>query len=81
MNEPTALLTIPEVADLLNVKERYIRHLVAQKRIPYVKIGRHLRFHPHAIREFVESSAVPATGSVQSNSHSSERGEGSNGEH
>lgn len=38
------LLTISEAAAFLNVKERWMRRAVQEKRLPYLKLGRQLRF-------------------------------------
>lgn len=38
------LLTTQQAADLLAVNERMIRRLVESRRIPFVKVGRHVRF-------------------------------------
>ena len=42
-SESTRLLTTDEAAARLNVKRRYIRHLIAEERIDIVKIGRLIR--------------------------------------
>lgn len=41
---PSQLLTIGEAAERLNVSVRFIRRLVAERRLPYVKIGKYIRF-------------------------------------
>ena len=40
------LLDISDVADRLSVTERFVRRLVAERRIPYLKIGKYVRFDP-----------------------------------
>lgn len=40
------LLDLPAVAERLGVNERHVRRLVAERRIPYLKWGRLLRFDP-----------------------------------
>ena len=39
------LLTIDAAADSLGTRPRFIRRLIAERRIPYVKLGRHVRIH------------------------------------
>jgi excisionase family DNA binding protein len=39
------LLTIDDAASTLGTQPRFIRHLIAERRIPYVKLGRHVRIH------------------------------------
>ena len=43
MNE---LLTVKEAADRLGTAERFIRRLIFERRIPYTKLGRHVRIGP-----------------------------------
>lgn len=47
------LLTIGEAADRLNVKERYVKHLIAGKRIDIVKIGRLVRIPEKTIDDLI----------------------------
>ena len=47
------LMTIAEVAELLNVGVRHVRRLVAERRIPYVKWGGLLRFDPDDIDKWL----------------------------
>lgn len=42
--ETTPPLTLEQAAKYLNVSERYMRRLVAERRVPFHKIGRLLRF-------------------------------------
>jgi excisionase family DNA binding protein len=37
------LLTVEEAADRLGTSVRFVRRLVAERRIAYVKVGRHVR--------------------------------------
>jgi excisionase family DNA binding protein len=39
-------LNIAEAADGLGVTPRFVRRLVAERRIPFLKVGRHVRFDP-----------------------------------
>ena len=55
-------LTLPEAAVYLNVAERYMRRLVTDRRIPYFKLGRLLRFSAEDLDAFLESSRIePST--------------------
>jgi excisionase family DNA binding protein len=47
------LLTIQEVAELLNVPERWVRDKVTERAIPFTKIGKHVRFTRDHIRQIV----------------------------
>ena len=52
------LLTGEEVAILLKVTPRFVRRLVAERRIEYVKVGRCVRFAPEAVAEYNERNKV-----------------------
>jgi len=52
------LMDIGGVAERLGVRVRYVRRLVAERRIPYIKLGHLLRFDPAQIDEWVERSRV-----------------------
>jgi len=54
------LLTIAETAHLMGVTDRMIRRLVSERRIEFVKVGRHVRVRESVARAFLDSSTVPA---------------------
>jgi excisionase family DNA binding protein len=51
-------LTLPEAAAYLNVSERYMRRLVTERRIPYFKVGRLLRFLAEDLDAFFEAGRI-----------------------
>ena len=51
------LLNTSEVAQLLNVKEWTIRHWVSEKKIPFVKVGRCVRFDEIKVLKFIEKNS------------------------
>jgi excisionase family DNA binding protein len=56
------LLTIEEAGDALGTGPRFPRRLIAERRIRYVKVGRHVRIPESALIEFVSAGTVePAT--------------------
>jgi excisionase family DNA binding protein len=55
------LLTVAEVAELLGTSERFPRRLIAERRIRFVRIGRHVRIPGSALREFIEAGLVEPT--------------------
>lgn len=61
-NTPSAqverLLTVAEVAELLGTSERFPRRLIAERRIRFVHIGRHVRVPESALSEFVSAGIV-----------------------
>lgn len=50
------LWDIEAVADRLGVRVRYVRRLVSERRIPYLKLGRLLRFDPAEIDAWLEEA-------------------------
>ena len=52
------LLTGDEVAQRLRATPRFVRRLVAERRIEYVKVGRLVRFTPEAVAAYVERNRV-----------------------
>ena len=53
------LLTIGELATHLGVTERHIRRLVAERRVPYVKWRRFIRFDPAEINTWLDQARHP----------------------
>lgn len=52
------LLDVDEVADSLGVTKRFVRRLVAERRIPFVKVGKFVRFDPVEIRLWIDRQRV-----------------------
>jgi excisionase family DNA binding protein len=52
------LLTVDEAADLLHTSVRFVRRLIAQRRIEFVKVGRHVRIRESALIAFVVAGTV-----------------------
>jgi excisionase family DNA binding protein len=53
------LLTIDQLAQRLGVTVRHVRRLVAEKRVPYYKVGRLVRFDPAEITDWLATRRVP----------------------
>ena len=51
---PEPLLDLPAVAERLNVNQRHVRRLVAERRIPYLKWGHLLRFDAAEIEAWLD---------------------------
>jgi excisionase family DNA binding protein len=58
--EVPELLDGPGLATRLGITERHVRRLVAERRIPFVKVGRFVRFDPFAVSAWLEQSSVEA---------------------
>jgi excisionase family DNA binding protein len=54
------LLDYVAAARRLDTSERHIRRLVAERRIPYVKVGKYVRFDPEALDQWVADHTIPA---------------------
>jgi len=54
------LMDIGDLAASLKVKESYIRRLIHERRIPFHKIGKFIRFNPDEIDTWVQNQHVDA---------------------
>jgi excisionase family DNA binding protein len=52
------LVDITRAAERLGVTVRYMRRLVAERRIPYVKLGHLLRFDPVELEAWIDAARV-----------------------
>lgn len=52
------LLTVPELALVLKVEVRFVRRLVAERRIPFHKVGKFVRFYRKDVAEFIAAGRV-----------------------
>lgn len=57
-NATEPLLDIPALAERLAVSERFVRRLVHERRVPYLKVGHFVRFDPRDIDELLRTSRV-----------------------
>lgn len=46
------------VATLLGVEERFVRRLVSERRIPYLKVGRYVRFDVVEVTAWLDRQRV-----------------------
>jgi excisionase family DNA binding protein len=52
------LLTVDEAAERLGTSTRFIRRLIAERRIAYTKLGRHVRIAAADLDAYVASGRV-----------------------
>jgi excisionase family DNA binding protein len=52
------LLTVEAAAERMSTKVRFIRRLVAERRIGFVRVGRHIRIPESALGEFIAAGLV-----------------------
>jgi excisionase family DNA binding protein len=50
------LLTIDQLAEHLGITTRHVRRLIAERRIPYVKVGGLVRFDSEEIRSWIDAN-------------------------
>lgn len=55
------LLTVEQAAERLNTGPRFVRRLIAERRIEFHHVGRHIRISETALADFVASGRVPVT--------------------
>ncbi|WP_405924567.1 excisionase family DNA-binding protein [Streptomyces sp. NBC_00035] len=51
-------LSVDQVAEVLGTSARFPRRLIEERRIRYVKVGRHVRIPKSAVDEFIRSRTV-----------------------
>ncbi|MBD66491.1 MAG: excisionase [Halobacteriovoraceae bacterium] len=59
INGTNKLLTIQEASEFLSVKISRLRTAVFKREIPYVKIGRLVRFKVEDLNEWIDSKTQP----------------------
>jgi excisionase family DNA binding protein len=59
---PDRLLTVAQVAELLGTKEdsgeRFPRRLIAERRIEFVHVGRHVRIRESVVNAYISANTV-----------------------
>ncbi len=56
------LLTIDQLAEQLGITVRHVRRLVAERRAPYLKVGKLVRFDPAEIAGWLDEGRVRRSG-------------------
>lgn len=51
-------LSVAEAAAYLNVPERFVRRLIAERRVPFLKVGYHVRLRPEDLDVYLEGCVV-----------------------
>lgn len=58
MPELDRLLTVVQAAELLATTEWFPRRLIEERRIRFVRVGRHVRIPESALHEFIETGTI-----------------------
>ena len=56
------LLTIAQAADRLGTSVRFPRRLITERRITFVRVGRHVRIPASALADYVRANTVEPVG-------------------
>ena len=59
-DDKAPLISVEQLADELGVSVRYVRRIIAERRIPYVKVGHLIRFERDEVDRWVEANRVNA---------------------
>ncbi len=61
-DRPTSrgLIDVAALAERLGVTQRFVRRLTAEDRVPFLKIGKFVRFDPREIDEWVNGQRRPS---------------------
>lgn len=60
-SDDTRLLTSREVADRLCMSHEWLRKKVQRREIPFVRLGRYVRFTERNVVDIIEAAAQPAS--------------------
>jgi excisionase family DNA binding protein len=53
------LMTMDQLAERLGVTRRHVRRLVDERRVPFLRVGRFIRFDPAEIADWLNGNRVP----------------------
>ena len=57
---PELLLTVAQAGEYLGTGERFIRRLITERRINFVKIGKYVRLERSTLEALVDAGRVPS---------------------
>jgi excisionase family DNA binding protein len=52
------LLTVDQAAEVLSTGPRFARRLIEERRIAFVKVGRHVRIPETVLADYIEANTV-----------------------
>lgn len=58
ISRPDTLLTLAQAAERLGTAERFPRRLIAERRIRFVRVGRHVRIPESGLEDFIAAGVV-----------------------
>ena len=60
METPVDLWDIEQLSNHLAVSERYVRRMVYERKVPYLKVGKYVRFDPAEITDWLAQMRITA---------------------
>ena len=54
------LLTVEQAAERLGTSVRFVRRLISERRIPFIKVGRYVRIAASDVEAFIAAGRVEA---------------------
>ena len=54
------LLTVAQAGEYLGTRERFIRRLITERRIAFVKVGKYVRLERSALDALVDKGRIPS---------------------
>jgi excisionase family DNA binding protein len=61
-NQIPELMSIEQLAQRLGITVRHVRRLVAERRMPYLKVGRLVGFDTRQVTEWLDTQRRPPVG-------------------
>lgn len=62
MTEPPLVWTAAQTAGELGISKAHLYRLVRENKVPFVRVGRLVRFQPDDVRSWLDERTVPAAG-------------------
>jgi excisionase family DNA binding protein len=59
--DASKLYTVAQAAERLNTTQRFVRRLIAERRIAFVRLGRHVRIADEDLEAFIGKGRVDPT--------------------
>ncbi len=59
---PSRFLTVNDVAEMLQLSSRTVRRMIADGRLPVIRVGRAVRVHPAALAALMDGSGQEKSG-------------------
>lgn len=54
------MLTVEQAAKRLGTGVRFVRRIVAERRIRFYKVGKYVRFHPDDLTDYIRQGRIDA---------------------